>query len=176
MALAEALADLALQEGLDALSLRPAAAQLGTSDRMLLYYFESKARLVTDVLGVVSARLASKLAIVPPSANLSPTRIMEIAGELLSEPEVRPFMALWAEIVARAVRQEDIYSEIGRRISEGWVEWIVMRTEFPQGLDTNTGARTMLSMIEAMSNRRLMDAGDVDPSITLSLARALLGE
>ena len=34
----EALADIVLAEGLDALSLRPAAARLGTSDRMLLYY------------------------------------------------------------------------------------------------------------------------------------------
>ena len=46
-------ADYVLEHGLEGLSLRPLAAALGTSPRMLLYDFESKERLVDEVLAVV---------------------------------------------------------------------------------------------------------------------------
>jgi AcrR family transcriptional regulator len=39
-----------LEHGLIGLSLRPLAAELGTSDRMLIYHFGSKDELVADVL------------------------------------------------------------------------------------------------------------------------------
>ena len=42
-----------LAEGLADLSLRPLAAALGTSARMLVYYFGSKERLILDVLAAV---------------------------------------------------------------------------------------------------------------------------
>ena len=43
---AQAATDYVLEHGLVGLSLRPLAAELGTSDRMLLYHFASKDDLV----------------------------------------------------------------------------------------------------------------------------------
>ena len=40
--LAEAATDYVLEHGLIGLSLRPLAAEIGTSDRMLLYHFEAR--------------------------------------------------------------------------------------------------------------------------------------
>ena len=48
--LAEAATDYVIEHGLIDLSLRPLAAALGTSDRMLLYHFRDKNDLVA-VLG-----------------------------------------------------------------------------------------------------------------------------
>ncbi|HEX6486223.1 MAG TPA: TetR/AcrR family transcriptional regulator, partial [Nocardioidaceae bacterium] len=45
-----AATDFVLEHGLIGLSLRPLAAALGTSDRMLLYHFTSKDDLVAAVL------------------------------------------------------------------------------------------------------------------------------
>jgi AcrR family transcriptional regulator len=54
--LASAAADYVLAHGLSDLSLRPLAASLGTSARMLVYYFGSKEQLILDVLGEVRRR------------------------------------------------------------------------------------------------------------------------
>ena len=54
--LAEAATDYVLEHGLLDLSLRPLAAALGTSDRMLLYHFSDKNDLVATVLRVSNDR------------------------------------------------------------------------------------------------------------------------
>ena len=54
--LAEAATDHALEHGLIGLSLRPLAAAIGTSDRMLIYHFGSKDELVDAVLDVSNER------------------------------------------------------------------------------------------------------------------------
>ncbi|MEM7525681.1 MAG: TetR family transcriptional regulator, partial [Pseudomonadota bacterium] len=56
-ALLDALADAVLANGLDAASLRPLAKAVGTSDRMLLYYFADKTALLTATFDRVLARL-----------------------------------------------------------------------------------------------------------------------
>ena len=48
--LAEGATDYVLEHGLLDLSLRPLAAALGTSDRMLLYHFGDKLNLVATIL------------------------------------------------------------------------------------------------------------------------------
>ena len=45
-----------LEHGLSDLSLRPLAAALGTSGRMLIYYFGSKDQLIVDILNEVRRR------------------------------------------------------------------------------------------------------------------------
>ena len=54
--LAEGATDYVLEHGLIGLSLRPLAAELGTSDRMLLYHFTDKDDLVATVLRVSNDR------------------------------------------------------------------------------------------------------------------------
>src|SRR5689334_13292964 len=58
--LRDALGDYVLAEGLADMSLRPLAAALGTSPRMLLYHFESKERLVSEGLAVARMRQAEQ--------------------------------------------------------------------------------------------------------------------
>ncbi|MGA9749776.1 MAG: TetR/AcrR family transcriptional regulator [Nocardioides sp.] len=60
--LAEAATDYVLEHGLIGLSLRPLAAALGTSDRMLLYHFGGKDDLVAAVLKVSNDRSVAQIA------------------------------------------------------------------------------------------------------------------
>jgi AcrR family transcriptional regulator len=55
-AVLEAAIEYVLEHGLSDLSLRPLAAALGTSGRMLIYYFGSKDQLIIDILNEVRLR------------------------------------------------------------------------------------------------------------------------
>jgi AcrR family transcriptional regulator len=59
--------DYALEHGLVGLSLRPLAAALGTSDRMLLYHLGSKDELLAAIIAESSDRLVAELRALPPS-------------------------------------------------------------------------------------------------------------
>lgn len=171
--LAEALGDIVLAEGLDALALRPAAQRLGTSDRMLLYYFGTKAALVEHVLAAVSARLGARLEAGAGTERLSPAAMIRHASTLLANAQVRPFMALWSEIAARAIRGDRLYGAIAQSMMASWTDWIEARTHFPAGLDPRSGAMAILSVVEGLSALRMIggDAAGEGPDIA-----AVLGE
>src|SRR3954452_24016846 len=63
--LAEAATDYVLEHGLIGLSLRPLAAAIGTSDRMLLYHFRDKDELVATVLRIANDQAVAELAALP---------------------------------------------------------------------------------------------------------------
>ena len=69
-ALAEAATDYALEHGLIGLSLRPLAAAIGTSDRMLLYHFADKDDLVATVLRVSTDRSVEEIRALAPAADV----------------------------------------------------------------------------------------------------------
>ena len=84
--LAEAATDYALEHGLIGLSLRPLAAELGTSDRMLLYHFAGKDDLVATVLRTSSDRSVAEIAALPPSRDVRPCRAGPVAALSSAEP------------------------------------------------------------------------------------------
>ncbi len=148
--LVRALSAIVLAEGLDALSLRPAAARLGTSDRMLLYYFGSKAELVAETLEEVSGQLAVRLAVISGDERLSPREMIRQAVALLTGPEVLPFMTLWEEICVRSARGDVFFRQVAERSVAFWSGWICERTVFPAGVEPEEGARAILVVLEGM--------------------------
>ncbi|WP_380780393.1 hypothetical protein [Sphingomonas sp. R86520] len=75
--------------------------------------------------------------------------------DLLAGPEAKPFIALWAEIVARAVRGDAVSQDVVDRTMGAWSEWIVARTEFPIGVDPARSALAILAVDESMSHVQL---------------------
>jgi AcrR family transcriptional regulator len=69
--LAQRATDFVLGQGLIGLSLRPLAAELGTSDRMLLYHFADKDDLVATVLRVSNDRAVATLEELPPAEDVA---------------------------------------------------------------------------------------------------------
>lgn len=69
--LAERATDHALEHGLIGLSLRPLAAAMDTSDRMLIYHFGSKDELVAAVLSTSNDRSMAIISAMPPSASVA---------------------------------------------------------------------------------------------------------
>lgn len=107
------VADVLLADGVAQAPLRDLAARLGTSDRMLLYYFEDKADLVRASIAEVAARLDAMLAggeAAPEPA--SPGEVLRSTAGFLSGAEIAPFMNVWADILARSGRGEEPFKAI----------------------------------------------------------------
>ena len=68
-ALIEQATDYALAHGLVGLSLRPLAAALGTSDRMLIYHLGSKDQLVVEIIRETTRRSVAELRALPAAAD-----------------------------------------------------------------------------------------------------------
>ncbi len=62
--------------GVASLSLRPLAAPLGTSDRMLLYYFGTRDALLAAVLDRVGEQLLGAVAGALPSERVPPADLL----------------------------------------------------------------------------------------------------
>lgn len=68
--LLERVTDHVLEHGLIGLSLRPVAAAVGTSDRMLIYHFASRDALVSEVVARTSERAVQAVAELPGAPNV----------------------------------------------------------------------------------------------------------
>ncbi|QIQ85734.1 TetR/AcrR family transcriptional regulator [Erythrobacter sp.] len=143
-----ALAAHVLEHGLAGASLRPLARAAGTSDRMLIYHFGSKAALVADLLAFVAERYAEAL-----DAALGEDRgatRQEVAARVLAKAggeEMQPFMALWWEIVAGSARELPGYREAAGAVMDRMLRWL--EGQMPAGdPDPQGGARYLLTLIE----------------------------
>lgn len=102
--LLEAAYQYALEHGLADVSLRPLAAAIGTSPRVLLYLFGSKDGLVRALLGRSRADELAMLDRVR-ATGLSATALH--VWELLAAEERRALLTLWVEGYARSLVDPD---------------------------------------------------------------------
>jgi AcrR family transcriptional regulator len=121
--LAEGALAYVLVHGLIGLSLRPLAAELGTSDRMLIYHFGSKEGLITDVVALANHRFATSV-----QSMASTAAPVQNAGDLvrhawraLTGSDATSAMRLYLEMCVLSVREPDRWSTAQRQIREPWL-------------------------------------------------------
>jgi AcrR family transcriptional regulator len=116
-----------LEHGIAGLSLRPLAAALGTSTRMLLYDFESKEKLIAAILAEARRREAALLT-EHATAVASPEDLLHDVWSWISAPERRPFLRLFFEVYLDAITHgstegkamvTDWLSTVGAALSPG---------------------------------------------------------
>jgi AcrR family transcriptional regulator len=117
--LTEAALGYVLDNGLIGLSLRPLAAALGTSDRMLVYHFGGKDSLVADVVQLASERLVESLE--EPRAPLhTPGDLVRHAWQVLGSSAATGAMRLYLELCVLSVRDPGRWTGAQQRIREPW--------------------------------------------------------
>ena len=97
-----------LEHGFAGLSLRPLAAAIGSSPRVLLFLFGSKEGLIRALLARARAdelAMLDRLRAAGPSLDLPAT--MTAVWEWLSSDAHRPLLAVWAEAYGRALVEPD---------------------------------------------------------------------
>jgi len=149
--LADEIADIVLQDGIGVLGLRGMAARVGTSDRMLIYYFGTKDQLIIEVLERVSRKLTALLTAFSQEPRVSPGQYLERALLMAKDPVVAPFMRLWTDVVARGARGEKPYDQVGPALVQSWVDWIQTRLEPAADGRNAERAAALLSIVEGVT-------------------------
>lgn len=136
-----------LTAGLNDATLRPLARAAGTSDRMLIYRFGSKEGLIGALLDHLAAQMTVLLdAAALPPATTPQALAAELAG-LMRSPALRPYAALWLEIVAGAARGVPGYGAAAERILAHFHGWLMQRLPPATPAPAATAAR-VLALIE----------------------------
>jgi len=117
--LAESATDYVLEHGLLDLSLRPLAAALGTSDRMLLYHFADKNDLVATVLNVSNARSVRGIRELRPSRDVRQA-VVDLWG-VVSKPEQARCQRLYVEAAALGVLGAEPFATVVGEANEQWL-------------------------------------------------------
>ncbi|MGY6770062.1 TetR/AcrR family transcriptional regulator [Komagataeibacter sp. NFXK3] len=150
-ALTAEIATIVLHEGLGDMSVRALAARLGTSDRMLLYYFTTREQMILAVLQEISARLSHLLAGHSTGPRLSPGQFLTRVLALAHEADVAPFMKVWTDVIARGARGMQPYDSVAREVVRAWMAWIDSRLTAPPTGAQPGRAAAILSIVEGIS-------------------------
>jgi AcrR family transcriptional regulator len=119
--LADRALDYVLAHGLLGMSLRPLAAALGTSDRMLLYHFGTKEQLVGEILSRAQQRLAAEL----QSQRRPPPGLHALVSMLwadLSTPRATQVTRLYLETCLLASQDPGQWADAAQRLRQPWRE------------------------------------------------------
>ena len=118
--LLEKVVDYALRHGLVDLSLRPLAAALRTSPRMLLYFFGSKEQLLAEALTAIRARLQREF-IRALSTKRSRKEQLRLAWEVWSSKESKKFLWIFFESYALAMRDRKRFPGFLEQMVKDWL-------------------------------------------------------
>lgn len=141
------------------LSLRPLAAALGTSDRMLLYYFGTRERLLDAVLAAVGEQLRAGLDAALPAGPLPPAVLPRNAWEALSRPENEAHLRLYVEIGGLAARGREPFRATAAAVARGWLDWTAARLAVPDG-DRHRAAAGVLAVLDGLLLTRFVTGGE----------------
>ncbi|MEZ0579310.1 TetR/AcrR family transcriptional regulator [Nocardioides sp. MH1] len=114
-----AATDYVLAHGLIGLSLRPLAAALGTSDRMLLYHFDTKDDLVAAVLFESNARAVQAVEALPRSVDLRAA--VRDLWSVANSAEFEPCSRLYVEAAALGLLGREPYVSVVREANKRWL-------------------------------------------------------
>lgn len=117
--LAEAATDYVLENGLIGLSLRPLAAQLGTSDRMLLYHFDGKDDLVATVLRVSNDRAVEMIRSLPPARDVRGAVLR--LWDAVTQPQLVGCQRVYVEAAALGLFGREPYASVVGAANKVWM-------------------------------------------------------
>lgn len=169
--LLERMADHLLAQGLQGASLRPLAAAVGTSDRMLLHYFTDKEALLTATLNLVTQRLIAMLE--GAQADQMPfQQLLPHLAEMVKDSQIQSYMRLWLELLALASGEKEPFRAIARQIADTFLRWIAAALSVELEEDRAPLAALTLAIVEGFM---IFESLGDDAKRTAALAGFALG-
>ncbi|MBD8874401.1 TetR/AcrR family transcriptional regulator [Rhodanobacter sp. DHB23] len=126
-ALVDSIVAYLLEHGLADLSLRPLAAATGTSARLLIYHFESKEGLLTEILEAMQARLRQSFArlLEPQAGGKQPQPPLKLLWHWAIADANYPYFKLLYELQILAIQNPEAYAQYLQRNALNWSDLIL---------------------------------------------------
>ena len=109
-----------LEHGLAGLSLRPLAAGVRTSPRMLLYFFGSKEKLISEVLAEIRLRQLADFARAVSGTDSSKERFLT-AWNAWTAPPMEHFWRFWSGVYGLAIQNPKRFPKFLKRFVGDWL-------------------------------------------------------
>src|SRR3954464_13862237 len=116
--LLERATDYVLVHGLIGLTLRPVAAAIGTSDRMLIYHFDSRDALVSAVVARTNERSMAAVEALPAARSVR-AGVNALWAAYLTEP-LNSCLDVYCQAAATGLIGEEPYLSDARASNEKW--------------------------------------------------------
>ncbi|MGC1381150.1 MAG: TetR/AcrR family transcriptional regulator [Candidatus Baltobacteraceae bacterium] len=152
--LLEAAVDYVCRHGLAELSLRPLAKAVGSSPRVLLYYFGSKENLVVEIVKRGRARQRTMMANLKLT-DLSPSEITRTLWGEWSKPEWEPITRLSFEVYNLALQDRKRFPGFVEGAVDEWLAALEVCTTLPGY--TRDDARALSTLMIAGFRGFLLD-------------------
>lgn len=122
--LLDAAVELALTDGLGALTFGRLAKWMHTSDRVIVYYFPSKTTLVSEVLVEIGNRLQQVLATAFTEPATGHRQLAKTAYGVLARAETDAIFAVYFEACGLAAAGAQPFGDLAAALVDGWVGWL----------------------------------------------------
>lgn len=116
-----------IEYGLSDIGLRKLAAVSGTSDRMLIYYFETKDALIGEVLHSIASGFVGQLDLLFGQHKRNRDVLLDELLTLSGTPQFYAVIQLWFEVVGLAARGQEPFLHNATEIAANWLNWIESR-------------------------------------------------
>lgn len=165
--LSQQATDYVLEAGLIGLSLRPLAAAIGTSDRMLNYHFGSKDELVASVLSVSSERSAAQIRALAPAKSVRQS-VLDLWVAMTGVEQQR-CQRMYVEAAALGLFGHEPYASAVRNANAVWLESMrdfLVASGAPAGR-----AKRMVTLLDSafMGFQLDLTLDEMDADITLAV-------
>jgi AcrR family transcriptional regulator len=162
------------EHGLAQLSLRPLAAAIGSSPRVLLYLFDSKDGLIRALLARARTDELRLLAATEPAGG--PAQAALGVWAWLSDPAHRPLLMLWVEAYARSlVEQDGPWAGFAAGTVADWLE-VLARAQPAAVRDTPAGRAERTAILALLRGALLDLLATGDTARTTGAIRRRLGQ
>jgi AcrR family transcriptional regulator len=140
---------LAFDDGLSQLTYGRVAKRLGISDRVVVYYFASKAELVSEVLVSVGTRFQATLEPAFGSPARDHLELLRAAWPIVARTDADAVFALFFEANGLAAAGRDPYRTLVPALVDAWITWAA---DFFEGDESErrTEAETAIALLDGL--------------------------
>src|SRR6266567_179102 len=112
------------KHGVAELSLRPLAKAVGSSPRVLLYYFGSKEELVVKALARLRERQSETYGKMKEASFASPSAACRAIWKHMSAPDYEPLFRLFFEAYSLGLRHPQEFADFLHTAVEDWLKFL----------------------------------------------------
>jgi AcrR family transcriptional regulator len=165
--------DYFLEHGVAELSLRPLAQKIGTSARMVVYHFGSKAGLITALMDEVRAGIQKSFAAALMDSRTKPSgNVIHKFWAWMIQPSNVRYLRLLLEVQVLAMQNPARYARYLERTSSSWLE--IIEASLPSSRENRIVATLYAAVIDGLLLEYLSTGDDQRTTKALDCFRGLM--